>query len=208
MRILIADDNNFYRRALQLTLEEWGYEVVTAADGEAAWAVLSGDQAPKLAILDWMMPGLDGPEVCRLARELRRPEPTYLILLTARAQKEDVVYGLDHGADDYLTKPFDRRELESRIRVGQRVIEMQRGLAERVRELEIALGQVKELKGLLPICSYCKKVRDDQNYWKQVESYISEHTDARFSHGICPTCWDHVVTPELTRAGINAPKRL
>ena len=178
-------------------------QVLVTADGQAAWEALQLPDAPKLAILDWMMPGLDGPEICRRARDLQRDEPTYLILLTARVHKEDVAYGLDHGADDYLTKPFNRKELQSRIRVGERLIQMQRGLAERVRELELALAQVKQLKGLLPICSYCKKVRDDQNYWKQVESYISEHTHARFSHGICPTCWDDVVTPELARAGID-----
>src|SRR4051794_40812548 len=107
MRILIADDNNFYRRALQLTLEEWGYEVVSAADGLAAWEVLGGPNPPKLAILDWEMPGLDGPELCRRVRGLFRHEPTYLILLTSKAGKENAIAGLDSGADDYVIKPFD-----------------------------------------------------------------------------------------------------
>lgn len=205
MKILIAEDDAVPRAVLESTLTKWGHEVVVTADGNAAWELLAREDAPKMAILDWMMPGLDGPELCRRVRELNRSEPTYLILLTARTQKEDVVYGLDHGADDYLTKPFDRRELQSRIRVGERLVELQRGLAERVRELEQALAQVKQLKGLLPICSYCKKVRDDQNYWRQVEAYVSEHTDARFSHGICPCCWEKHVVPELNRAGIAAP---
>ena len=161
MRILIADDNNFYRRALQLTLQEWGYEVVTAADGEAAWDHLSGDQAPKLAILDWMMPGLNGPDVCRRLRALHRQEPTYVILLTSKAGKENAVAGLDSGADDYVVKPFDRDELRARLRVGRRIVGLQtsetivyafaravdgkspytRGHSERVTQYALALGE-------------------------------------------------------------------
>jgi putative two-component system response regulator len=125
MRILIADDNNFYRRALQLTLEEWGYEVVSGSDGMAAWEVLSGPTPPKLAILDWMMPGLDGPEVCRRLRGLFRHEPTYVILLTSKGGKENAVAGLESGADDYIIKPFDRDELRARLRVGRRIVGLQ-----------------------------------------------------------------------------------
>src|SRR5437868_11885810 len=125
MRILIADDNNFYRRALQLTLEEWGYEVVSAADGVQAWEHLNGPHAPKLAILDWMMPGLNGPDVCRRLRALHRHEPTYVILLTSKSGKENAVAGLESGADDYVLKPFDRDELRARVRVGLRIVGLQ-----------------------------------------------------------------------------------
>jgi putative two-component system response regulator len=125
MRILIADDNHFYRRALQLTLEEWGYEVVTAADGEEAWDQLNGSQAPKLAILDWMMPGLNGPDVCRRLRALHRHEPTYVILLTSKGGTENAVAGLESGADDYVQKPFDRDELRARVRAGHRIVGLQ-----------------------------------------------------------------------------------
>jgi len=125
MRILIADDNNFYRRALQLTLEDWGYEVVTAADGERAWEHLSGPAAPKLAILDWMMPGLNGPDVCRRLRALHSHEPTYVILLTSKGGTENAVAGLESGADDYVLKPFDRDELRARVRVGLRIVGLQ-----------------------------------------------------------------------------------
>jgi putative two-component system response regulator len=161
MRILIADDNNFYRRALQLTLEEWGYEVVAATDGEAAWAVLGGDQPPRLAILDWMMPKLDGPEVCRRVRSLPQYEPTYIILLTSKQGKSNAVVGLESGADDYIVKPFDRDELRARLRVGRRIVGLQtsetvvytfaravdakspytRGHSERVTQYALALGQ-------------------------------------------------------------------
>ena len=196
-RILIAEDDAVSRTVLDRTLRGWGHEVVVTQTGSEAWDAMLDDDAPRLAILDWMMPGLEGPEVCRRIRALARPIPTYIILLTARGQTDDIVLGLDSGADDYVTKPFDRGELRSRIRVGERVLALQKGLADRVRELEEALGQVKEVKGLLPICSYCKAVRDDHNYWHRVETYITAHSAARFSHGICPGCWTDVVVPEL-----------
>lgn len=199
-RVLIAEDEPVSRTVLDRTLRGWGYDVVVTKDGAEAWAALVADDAPKLAILDWMMPGLEGPEVCRRVRALARPIPTHIILLTARGQADDVVVGLESGADDYVTKPFDRQELRSRVRVGERILALQQGLAARVEELEVALGQVKELKGLLPICSYCKAVRDDRNYWHRVETYITAHSSARFSHGICPGCWKGVVEPELATA--------
>jgi phosphoserine phosphatase RsbU/P len=200
-RILIAEDDVVSRTVLERTLRGWGHEVVVTRDGTQAWEALLADDAPSLAILDWMMPGLEGPEICRRIRALARPVPTYLILLTAKGQTDDVVAGLDSGADDYVTKPFDRQELRSRLRVGERILALQNGLADRVRELEEALSQVKELKGLLPICSYCKAVRDDQNYWHRVETYIAAHSSARFSHGICPGCWKDVVEPEIAAHG-------
>jgi CheY-like chemotaxis protein len=196
-RILIADDDAISSRVLEVTLKQWGYEVTVTRDGLAAWEALQSEDAPKIAILDWMMPGLEGPEVCRRARALARAVPTYIILLTAKGKSDDIVAGLGSGADDYVTKPFDRAELRSRIGVGERVVALQQGLADRVRDLEVALGQVKQLKGLLPICAYCMKVRDDDNYWQRVETYIAAHSNARFSHGICPQCWHTVVEPEL-----------
>jgi phosphoserine phosphatase RsbU/P len=196
-RILIAEDDVVSRTVLERTLRGWGHDLVVTRDGAQAWEALLADDAPALAILDWMMPGLEGPEVCRRVRALARPVPTYIILLTAKGQTDDIVTGLDSGADDYVTKPFDRAELRSRVRVGERILTLQQGLADRVQELEGALSQVKELKGLLPICSYCKAVRDDQNYWHRVETYIAAHSSARFSHGICPGCWKDVVEPEI-----------
>ena len=110
----------------------------------------------------------------------REPKP-YLIFVTAKARTQDIVTGLGAGADDYIVKPFEREELHARVQVGFRMLELQAALAERVRELEDALTRVKQLQGLLPICSYCKKVRDDQNYWQQVETYIEGHSDAQFT---------------------------
>jgi sigma-B regulation protein RsbU (phosphoserine phosphatase) len=202
MKVLIADDDPISARVLDATLRQWGHEVIVTRDGQAAWEVLQAEDAPKLAIIDWIMPGLEGPEVCRRVRALARPVPTYIILLTSKDRPDDVVRGLESGADDYVTKPFDRGELRSRLGVGARVVALQQGLADRVRDLEAALGQVKQLKGLLPICAYCMKIRDDQNYWQRVETYISSHSNARFSHGICPQCWHDVVEPELRKEGM------
>lgn len=194
MKILIAEDDMASRRVLEATLVKFEHEVVVAVDGAEAWAMLQSVGAPDLAILDWMMPGVDGVELCRRVRLLPTSTPPYLILLTAKSGKENVVTGLEAGANDYLTKPFDRDELRARVQVGAQVLELQRNLAERVTELETALSQVKQLQGLLPICSYCKKIRDEQNYWQRVDSYLTDHTDVLFSHGICPDCYEDVAS--------------
>ena len=197
MKILIAEDDPVSRRILEATLVKWGYEVSVALDGTEAWEMLQRENAPTLAILDVMMPGIDGLEVCRQVRQLPTLTPPYLILLTAMSSKDEVVSGIQAGANDYLSKPFHRDELRARVGVGAQMLELQRSLAERVKELEQALSQVKQLQGMLPICSYCKKIRNDQNYWQRVEGYISDHTDVEFSHGICPDCHSQVMG-ELT----------
>lgn len=192
MRVLIAEDDSVSRRLLEATLDKFGYEVVVTADGAEAWGRLQRADAPTLAVLDWMMPEIDGVELCRRIRSLPTTTPPYLILLTAKSEKVDVVAGLEAGANDYLTKPFDRAELRARVQVGAHVLELQSHLAARVHELEDALSQVRKLQGLLPICSYCKKIRDEKNYWQRVDSYLSEHSDVVFSHGICPDCYELV----------------
>jgi len=201
MQILIAEDEPVSRRLLQKTLEQWGYEVVICEDGTSAWNALQAPDAPNIAVLDWMMPGMDGPEICRGVRESGAQRQPYLMLLTSRTRMQDVVAGLKAGADDYLTKPVDREELEARLSVATRVVQLQQRLADRVVELEEAISRVRQLQGLLPICAYCKRIRDDQNYWNQVESYIAEHLDVRFSHGICPSCLETVLKEE----GVQPP---
>jgi DNA-binding response OmpR family regulator len=192
MKILIAEDDPVSRRVLEATLVTWGYDVSATFDGEGAWAVLQSENAPSLAILDVMMPGIDGLELCRRVRQLPTSTPPYLILLTAMGTKENVVRGIEAGANDYLSKPFHRDELKVRVGVGVQMLKVQKNLAERVEQLEQALSQVRQLQGMLPICSYCKKIRNDQNYWQKVEGYISDHTDVEFSHGICPDCHSRV----------------
>ncbi|PYV17316.1 MAG: response regulator [Acidobacteria bacterium] len=200
MKVLIVDDDPVSRRVLEAFLARWGYEVWQAENGTAALEKLAANDAPRLAILDWMMPGLDGVEVCRRLRAAQPPLPIYLIVLTAKGNSEDIVEGLGAGADDYVTKPFHREVLRARVQVGERVLALQTKLRERVEELEAALAKIRTLQGLLPICSYCKRIRDDRNYWQQVEEYFGEHSGAEFSHGICPECYAKHVAPELNKA--------
>jgi DNA-binding response OmpR family regulator len=197
MLILIADDDSVSCRVLEKTLVGWGHQVVVAHDGRAAWDALRADPAPQLAILDWQMPHRNGPEICLLVQHERLNPRPYLMLLTARDTTPDLVVGLTSGADDYITKPFNADELRARLNAGIRILELQRGLADRVRELEEALAQIKQLQGLLPICMYCKKIRDDHNYWQKLEAYLASRTAAQFSHGICPDCFEHIVKPQL-----------
>lgn len=191
MRVLIADDDKIATRILSAALQSWPFDVTVVHDGEAAWAHLSG-RRPKLAILDWEMPGADGPELCRRIRRTPDCAGTYVILLTAREGRANLVTGLDAGADDFLTKPFDREELRARVQVGVRVATLQERLADRVKELQQALSDVRQLEGLISICSYCKRIRSEEQHWEQMERYISDHTHAHFSHGVCPSCYEKV----------------
>jgi phosphoserine phosphatase RsbU/P len=134
MRILIAEDDDISRILLEAILRKWGYEVVVTSDGTQAWNVLQTADAPPLAILDWMMPGLDGIEICRKVRARQTGSYTYLIILSAKGTKEAVVMGLEAGADDYLDKPFNHGELQARIKVGERIIALEQGLTRKIME--------------------------------------------------------------------------
>src|SRR5262249_51778807 len=138
------------------------------------------------------MPGMTGPEICRRLRDERPLASVYVVMLTSRESPQDAIAGLDAGADDYVLKPFDRDQLRARVDVGVRVLTLQETLSNRVAELQEALSKVTQLEGLLPICSYCKCIRRDDQYWQQVEAYIAERSDARFTHGICPACFERV----------------
>lgn len=201
MRVLIAEDDQASRMLLQRKLESWDYEVVAADDGSAALKCLQERNAPPIVILDWEMPGANGPEVCSQLRKMRLGLQYYVIIVTARDNKADIVDGLESGANDYVTKPYSWEELHARVRVGQRVVELQQALMRRVRELQDAMSHIKLLQGIIPICMHCRKIRNDQESWQQMESYMQEHADVQFSHGICPECvTEHY--PELH----NAPR--
>ena len=201
MRVLIAEDDRVTARLLTSLLTAWGYETAVANDGEGALQMITNEPAAYLALLDWMLPGMDGPEVCRRTRASASTTPGYLILLTAKNARADLVEGLNAGADEYLVKPIDPAELRARLTAGVRILDLQTRLANQVRELEAALGNIRHLTGLLPICAYCHSIRDDSNYWHRVEEYVSEHADVTFSHGICPKCLPRV-TQEMT-AGVE-----
>ena len=196
MRILIAEDDFTSRAMLTAVLKKSGHEVVETVNGGEAWDKLQAPDAPLLVILDWMMPVMNGPEVVRRVRALQTDRPPYVIMLTTRGEKADIVAGLDAGANDYLAKPFDPGELRARVEVGCRMIEMQDALAGKIVELGRALGQIKTLRGIVPICASCKKIRNDAGYWQQVDVYVHNHTEADFSHGICPECME-MLYPEF-----------
>ena len=197
MKVLIADDDAVTLRLLETTLKSWGYEVFAATDGAEALRILEDGSRPEIALLDWQMPEREGPEICRIIRARPQTLPVYIILLTSLSGPQNIIQGLKAGADDYITKPFNRDELCARMEVGRRIVELQRNLATRVQQLQDAMARVKQLQGLVPICSYCKKIRNDKNFWQQVDAYVSEHSEAQFSHGICPECYEKIVKPEL-----------
>lgn len=197
MKILIADDDPKMLRVLELSLNKGGYHVVSARDGEEVWETLQREDAPPLVILDWVMPGVDGVTLCRKVRESFQDRPIYILLLTGKGEKEDIVEGLSAGADDFMTKPFDFEELMARVQVGARIIQLQIALKERVKELEDTLAHVKRLEGLLPICSYCKRISGDQKQWHPIDMFVAEHSEAEFTHIICPECNETIVKPEL-----------
>jgi sigma-B regulation protein RsbU (phosphoserine phosphatase) len=189
MNILVADDHPTNRKLLCETLRAEGYAPVPAVDGAEALAIMSGPEAPLLAVIDWEMPRLDGVELCQEIRKLVHfPVHPRLILLTVRDAREDVVTGLRSGADDYVTKPYHAAELLARVRIGAQLVELQLEVVVQVRELEAALAEVTRLKEFLPLCHHCKKVRDDENYWHQLAAYIGSCTDTVFTHGVCPEC--------------------
>lgn len=179
MKILIAEDDVIAEKVLRLTLQVSGHEVVTARTGTEAWEMFDRDPV-RVIISDWMMPGLDGLQLCQKVRQRPKTDYTYFILLTAiNTGRDNLRQAMNAGIDDFLTKPLDREAILMRLNVAERILEF--------------TTQIRALKELIPICMYCKRVRDDSNYWEQVEHYIHEHTGSNFSHGICPQCFDQQV---------------
>ena len=197
MKVLIADDHVVNRRLLQVLLASEGYEILEARNGAEALDLLKEATEPMVGLIDWQMPQMEGPEVCRQARLLPDLPPMFILLLTIRDSKEDIVAGLKAGANDYIIKPYHKDELLARVRIGVQMVELQQNLQTRVRELADALARVNTLSGLLPICQFCKKIRNDRDYWQQVEEYLARHSDIKFSHSICPDCFQVHVQPQL-----------
>ncbi|GAB1488279.1 hypothetical protein MASR2M8_07240 [Opitutaceae bacterium] len=183
MKILAVEDDPVARRVLHQALKKLDHEVVLVDDGEQALDVLIREPV-RVVVSDWVMPKVDGLELCRRIRARAGADYVYFILLTSRtADHDNQREAADAGVDDFLTKPLDLNELWMRLRVAERILRF--------------ATQVQQLETFLPICSYCKKVRDDQNYWQQIESYINERTGTDFSHSVCPDCYKAVVVPEL-----------
>lgn len=194
MKILIAEDDSVARAVLRQTLRKLGHETIEAADGEEALRKLEADPV-RVIVSDWMMPKLDGLELCRAVRGRVGVDYVYFILLTGKsADAENQREAIEAGVDDFLTKPLDMQEIWMRLRVAERILRF--------------ATQVSHLEAFLPICGYCKKVRDDQNYWQQIEDYINARTGTDFSHSVCPDCYQRVVIPEIEKLHFTsvAPK--
>ena len=191
MKILTVEDDLVARAVLRQALRRLGQDWVAAHDGDVAWEMLGKHPDVRVVVSDWTMPNSDGLSLCRKIRARVGAEYTYFILLTSRdATEENQTAAADAGVDDFLTKPLDFPELWMRLRVAERILRYTK--------------QVRHLEEMLPICSYCKKIRDDQNYWQQLEGYISERTGSDFSHSVCPDCYQRVVIPELQQMKASA----
>ena len=175
-RILIAEDDPISAKVLEAALSKFGYEPVIAQDGVEAWDLFNREPA-RLIVSDWMMPGLDGLGLCEKVRARAQTPYTYFILLTAnRTSTDNYEMATAAGVDDFLTKPLDRAAIRMRLRVAERILQY--------------TAEIRKLQELIPICVYCRKVRNEHDYWDLVESYIQKETGSRFSHGACPECFD------------------
>jgi phosphoserine phosphatase RsbU/P len=184
--ILIVDDQPVNIQALSgLFIND--YNVKIATSGIKALEIIGGTP-PDIILLDIQMPEMDGMEVLKRIRNMSTERPPYILILTVMGEEDQIIAGLKAGANDYLTRPFKIGELTARVEVGRRMIEMQDTLVSKLEELRKALLEIKTLRGMLPICANCKRIRDDKGYWNQIETYISNHTGAEFSHSLCPDC--------------------
>jgi len=182
MRVLLVEDEPLARQRAEGLLARLGHEVVAAEDGLAAWETWQRSGFD-VVLTDWSLPGLDGLELCRRIRAARRPGYTCVLVQTVRSGKQNFLAAMEAGADDFLEKPLDLDTLAARLGVAARI----RGLYQ----------ELDRLRGLIPICSYCKKVRSDGDYWQQVEAYVAARSHALFSHTVCPDCYEGVLRPEM-----------
>lgn len=190
MKILIADDDPIARAVLDAELRTLGHEIILTQDGEEAWSVLCSG-GPRLVVTDWLMPRLDGLELCRRVRGAGGDYVYFILLSEAGDTRENERRVIEAGVDDFLHKPINRHELWMRLRVAERILAFTR--------------QVRELESIVPICGYCKKIRDDSNYWNRIEHYIEARTGAQLSHSICPDCMERIVLPQLEQAKAPRP---
>jgi DNA-binding response OmpR family regulator len=189
VKILIAEDEFTTRMMVQVCLENWGYRVESVTNGEEALVQLSKPDAAHIAILDWEMPLLDGVEVCRRVKEMEVENPPYIILLTGRDSKTDILRGFDAGADDYMTKPFNDDELRARTRVAERLVRTQSSLSESVVELREALNQLEILESGVEICRACRKILNRYDgQWQSFDELLENGGNPHFVINTCPHC--------------------
>ncbi len=173
---------------VQVCLEDWGYTVLAAEDGDAAWRVLEKENPPEIAILDWEMPGMSGVDLCRRIKNMKRSSPIHVIMLTARDGKNDMSRGFDAGADDYITKPFNDDELRARIKVAERIVTIQSSLNNSLMELSRALNLVDAYQDHIAVCPTCRKIESREGTWRSPEALLTYPVDPRFIERSCPIC--------------------
>jgi len=194
-KVLVVDDSPDILLLSTSILRRAGYEVLEATTGKECLDAVQTNH-PDLVVLDVMLPDMTGMDVCRQMKNDKRSEDIFVILASGiQIASERQAEGLDIGADGYIVRPISNKEFLARVQAGERIKRAEDALREKEREqeelvsqLKEALAEIKTLKGFIPICALCKKIRDDEGYWDQLEVYISKHTDAKFTHGLCPEC--------------------
>lgn len=185
--VLVVDDQPANLKVLLSYLQDQGFNTLTATDGKRALYQISNFK-PDIILLDVMMPGIDGFETCHRLKANKETADIPVIFITALSDVEDKIKAFEAGGVDYVTKPFQHEEVLARLNAHLDIRSLQNELEDKNKELQKALDDVKQLSGFIPICAACKKIRDDEGYWNQIDLYISQHSDAQFSHGMCPDC--------------------
>ncbi len=191
MKILLADDDAIIRQVLLNLLGKWGYDAVPTSNGAEAWEMVQNDDSLRIALLDWFMPEINGMELTRRIREANIT-PFYIILITARGAKESLIEALDAGADDFVSKPFDREILQARLKVAIRTVELQSYLIRRIADAESSVGNLKELRPFITVCSMCQKIKDMHDEWHKAELPAELTTEDPDAIKICPECSEKV----------------
>jgi DNA-binding response OmpR family regulator len=194
-KVLVVDDSPDILLLSTSILRRAGYDVLEASTGKECFDAVQTNH-PDLVVLDVMLPDMTGMDVCRQMKNDKRLEDIFVILASGiQISSERQAEGLNIGADGYIVRPISNREFLARVQAGERIKRAEDALRKKEREqeqlvsqLKEALAEIKTLKGFIPICALCKKIRDDEGYWDQLEAYISKHTDAKFTHGLCPEC--------------------
>lgn len=195
MNVLVVEDDRYSRESLCQIIELFGHQATPAVNGREALRHFV-KQKPDLVITDWLMPDTDGIELCKRIRSFEDADYTFIVMVSAKNRKEDMLQAMQAGVDDFMSKPFHREELRLRLTNAERVLTLQRSLAQRIQELEQAREHVAQLQGFLPICAYCKNVRSDSDFWQGIDHYLAERADQLvFSHCICPDCAEKHVKP-------------
>ena len=182
MEILVVEDDPVSQALVRAVLERAGHKTTLAVNGREAWRTWS-QAKHRLIVSDWLMPEMDGLEFCRAVRNVRADAYTYFVLLTSRSGRENFLEAMAAGVDDFMTKPIDAEELKARVHVAERILGLRR--------------ELRLLEGLLPICSYCKRIRNSNENWMSLEEYVQKHAEVEFSHGVCPTCYSRYLQPQI-----------